>query len=152
MYREMRSIEIIKQHRKEKEKSPILNTLPLGDKAMTTSKRPETPLTSDSTDSLYLWWYQPWGEAIGSAVKIQGVWLETCNDVARHELEFLSTMATSCNKLTNCMLGLGGQLTLASMASCYHEIGSDMAAATSKRARMVSELSDEFIERIWREI
>lgn len=119
---------------------------------MKKSKQLETPLQPASTDSPYLWWYQPWGEAIDSAVKLQGIWLETCNDIARHELEFLSTMATSCNKLTNCMLGLGGQLTLASMASCYHDIGSDMAEATLKRTRMVSELSDDFIERIWSEI
>ncbi len=116
---------------------------------MTTSKLPETPLKTANTDTLSLWWYQPWGEAINSAVKLQCIWLETCNDAARHELEFFSTMATSYSKLTHCMLGLGELHTLASVACCYHEIGNDMTEATLKRTRMVSELSDDFIERIW---
>ena len=37
---------------------------------MKKSKQSETPLKSASTDSLYLWWYQPWGEAIDSTGEV----------------------------------------------------------------------------------
>ncbi|MEC9481728.1 MAG: hypothetical protein UMU75_00190 [Halomonas sp.] len=119
---------------------------------MTTLELPETPPSAASNDRLYSFWNQPWIETTNSTAKLQRIWLETFNDAMRHEIEFFVTMATSYSKLSQCMLGLGGLQTPASIASCYQEITDDMTAATLKRMRRVSELSDDFRERIWCEI
>ncbi|MCG7600876.1 hypothetical protein MHM84_13885 [Halomonas sp. McH1-25] len=119
---------------------------------MTTLELPKASFNTFNNDNLFTWWYQPWMETTDSAAKLQRIWLETFNDAMRHEFEFFSTMATSYSKLTHCMLGLGGPQTPASMASCYHEVASDMTEATLKRMRKVSELSDDLRERIWCEI
>ncbi|EHJ91792.1 hypothetical protein [Vreelandella boliviensis] len=97
-------------------------------------------------------WYQPWAETSNSAAKLQCIWLETLNDAFRHEIDFLATMAPVYSKLTHCMLGLNGPLTPESMASCYHQIAGDMSEATFNRMRNVSELSEDFKERIWCEL
>lgn len=105
----------------------------------------------DNND-LFAMWYQPWAETSNSAAKLQCIWLETLNDAFRHEMDFLATIAPVSNKLSLCMLGLNGPLTPESMASCYHQIAGDMTKATLNRMRNVSELSEDFKERIWCEL
>lgn len=120
---------------------------------MATSRSTEKSLRSASYYSQLFWWNPPWMENADLVVQLQCIWLDTCSDAARHEIEFLSTMATSYSKLAECMLGIGGrQYTPESMASCYQEIASDMTDAALQRMRRTSELSDEFRERIWCEI
>ncbi|MBT2787881.1 MULTISPECIES: hypothetical protein [unclassified Halomonas] len=101
---------------------------------------------------LLVFWYQPWTETTHSAVKLHCIWLETLNDALRHEIDFLAAMAPVYSKLTHCMLGLNGPLTPELMASCYHQIADDMSEATFNRMRNVSELSEDFKERIWCEL
>ncbi|SDN17924.1 hypothetical protein [Vreelandella arcis] len=120
---------------------------------MTTLQLPKSkspPPVAD--DSLLDIWYQPWVETTNSAVKLQRIWLETVNDALRHELDFISTVAPFYIKLTHCMTGLEGPQTPTTMASCYHRIAGDMSEATYNRMRRVSELSDDFRERIWFEL
>ncbi|OJA04549.1 hypothetical protein [Halomonas sp. QHL1] len=105
----------------------------------------------DNND-LFAMWYQPWAETSNSAAKLQCIWLETLNDAFRHEMDFLATIAPVYSKLSHCMLGLNGPLTPESMASCYHQIAGDMREATFNRMRNVSELSEDFKERIWCEL
>ena len=119
---------------------------------MITSGHQKNPLKAPVADNLLVLWSQPWMESTNTAIKLQRIWLETLNDATRHELDFFSTVTSSCNKLTSCMLGLEGLLTPSSMVSCYHEITGDMTEATLKRARKVSKLSDDLRERIWCEI
>lgn len=119
---------------------------------MVTSNLTKQPLKAPLTENLLVLWSQPWMESTNTAIKLQRIWLETLNDATRHELDFFSTVTSSCNKLTSCMLGLEGLLTPSSMVSCYHEITGDMTEATLKRARKVSKLSDDLRERIWCEI
>ncbi|EHA16808.1 hypothetical protein HAL1_03507 [Halomonas sp. HAL1] len=119
---------------------------------MVTSDLTKQPLKAPLTENLLVLWSQPWMESTNTAIKLQRIWLETLNDATRHELDFFSTVTSSCNKLTSCMLGLEGLLTPSSMVSCYHEITGDMTEATLKRARKVSKLSDDLRERIWCEI
>lgn len=118
---------------------------------MATSRKPN-PLRTVNKEDQPSWLHLPWMEGADSVVKLQRIWLDICNDAARHELEFLTTMASSYSKLTTCMLNFGGQHTPESMASCYQEVADDMAEATLKRMRRVSELNDELKERIWCEI
>ncbi|WFE70807.1 hypothetical protein P8S55_13590 [Halomonas sp. M1] len=118
---------------------------------MTTPKSPKPQLDARvaNDDSLLVFWYL---EITHSAFKLQRIWLETVNDAFRYELEFMSTVAPFYSKLTHCMLGFEGLQTPASMASCYHKIAGDMSEATYNRMRKVSELSDDFRERIWSEL
>ncbi|MBR2512562.1 MAG: hypothetical protein IKE45_00830 [Halomonas sp.] len=121
---------------------------------MTTLKFPKPQLDAKvaNNDSLLVFWHLPWMEITNSAFKLQRIWLETVNDAFRYELEFISTVAPFYSKLTHCMLGFEGLQTPASMASCYHKIAGDMSEATYNRMRKVSELSDDFRERIWSEL
>ncbi|BBI51153.1 hypothetical protein HORIV_35740 [Vreelandella olivaria] len=61
-------------------------------------------------------------------------------------------MAPVYSKLTHCMLGFNGPLTPESMTSCYHQIAGEMTEATFNRMRSVSELSEDFKERLWCEL
>lgn len=103
-------------------------------------------------DNLLGFWYEPWVEITNSAVKLQSIWLETVNDAIRHELDFIATVAPFYSKLTHCMLGFEGPQTPTAMATCYHKIAGDVSEATYNRIRRVSELSDDFRERIWTEL
>lgn len=119
---------------------------------MITSGHQKKPMKAPVTENLLILWSQPWMESTKTTLKLQHIWLETLNDTTRHELDFLSTVAISCNKLTSCMLGVEGLLTPSSMLSCYNEITDDVTKATLKRVTKVSKLSDELRERIWCEI
>ncbi|CEP36135.1 MULTISPECIES: hypothetical protein [unclassified Halomonas] len=124
---------------------------------MTTSTFPNAALNIANSNMLdnkdfLTFWYQPWTETTHSAAKLQCLWLATLNDALRHEIDFLATMAPVYSKLTHCMLGLNGPLTPESVASCYHQIAGDMTEATFNRMRNVSELSEDFRERIWCEL
>ncbi|MEL7895676.1 hypothetical protein [Vreelandella neptunia] len=101
---------------------------------------------------LLAFWYQPWAETSNSAAKLQCIWLETLNDAFRHEVDFLATMAPVYSKLTHCMLGFNGPLTPELIASCYRQIAGEMTEATFNRMRNVSELNEDFKERIWCEL
>ncbi|MBS3667983.1 hypothetical protein [Vreelandella boliviensis] len=105
-----------------------------------------------NNNDLLVFWYQPWVETSSSAAKLQCIWLETLNDAFRHEIDFLATMAPVCSKITHCMLGFNGPLTPESMTSCYHQIAGEMTEATFNRIRRVSELNEDFKERIWCEL
>lgn len=105
-----------------------------------------------SDDTLIDFWYQSWLETTNSVVKLQRIWLETFNEAFRHELDLISTVAPLHSRLTRCMLGFDGPPTPTSMVSCYHKIAGDMTEATYNRIRQVSELSDDFRERIWSEL
>ncbi|WGI27288.1 hypothetical protein QEN58_09545 [Halomonas alkaliantarctica] len=103
-------------------------------------------------NEFFAMWYQPWADTSNSAAKLQCIWLETLNDAFRYEMDFLATIAPAYSKLSHCMLGLNGPLTPELMASCYHQIAGDMTEATFNRMRNVSELSEDFKERIWCEL
>ncbi|WP_386083893.1 hypothetical protein ACFIOZ_10835 [Vreelandella sp. F11] len=105
-----------------------------------------------NNNDLLVFWYQPWVETSNSAAKLHCIWLETINDAFRHEIDFLATMAPVYSKLTHCMLGFNGPLTPESMTSCYHQIAGEMTEATFNRMRSVSELSEDFKERLWCEL
>lgn len=105
-----------------------------------------------NNNDLLVFWYQPWVETSSSAAKLHCIWLETLNDAFRHEIDFLATMAPVYSKLTHCMLGFNGPLTPESMTSCYHQIAGEMTEATFNRMRSVSELSEDFKERLWCEL
>ncbi|MCA8865282.1 MULTISPECIES: hypothetical protein [unclassified Halomonas] len=124
---------------------------------MTTSAfQKDSPNTANTNvfnnNDLLVFWYQPWVETSHSAAKLHCIWLETLNDAFRHEIDFLAAMAPVYSKLTHCMLGVNGPLTPESMTSCYHQIAGEMTEATFNRIRRVSELSEDFKERIWCEL
>ncbi|QNI04762.1 hypothetical protein HXW73_08385 [Halomonas sp. SH5A2] len=103
-------------------------------------------------EEFFIWWYQPLMGTTVPMIKLQYIWLNTLNNTLRHELDLFSTMVDSCNKLSGCMLGLEGVQTPSSMVSCYQDVADDMAEATFKRMQRVSELSEEFKERLWCEM
>ncbi|MBT2774337.1 hypothetical protein J7J47_19090 [Halomonas sp. ISL-60] len=120
---------------------------------MTTLQSPhKKALNAPSYDGAFIWWYQPLMATNSSSVKLQYIWFDTLNDAMRHELELFSTMVDSYSKLTNCMLGLEGVQTPLSMVSCYHNIASDMADVNMRRILKVTELKEDFKERLWSEM
>lgn len=111
-------------------------------------------LKNNITDhkDLLAFWCQPWVATSNSAAKLHCIWLQTLNDALRYEIDFLATMAPVYSKLTHCMLGFNGPQTPELMASCYHQVAGEMTEATFNRMRNVSELSEDFKERIWCEL
>ncbi|WP_404377601.1 hypothetical protein [Vreelandella aquamarina] len=119
---------------------------------MTTLKLPTQTPNTINNNTLPIFWYSTWEEAAQASAKLQQIWLETLNEAFRHELEFISTITPFYSKFANCLLGLEGPQTPASLAFCYHQMAGDMTHAHFKRMRKVSELSEDLRERIWCEL
>ncbi|MFC3285403.1 hypothetical protein [Litchfieldella rifensis] len=122
---------------------------------MTTAMHDVAPVGEpvfEVTQPVVEWWMQHWMDAATPMARMQLAWMETVGEAIQHEAEFLTACAMSSERMAKCFMDQEMHKDPATLGECYHNMVKQVTDAHLTRMGKVTELSNEFRERVWEEL
>ncbi|WP_053070654.1 hypothetical protein [Halomonas sp. PR-M31] len=110
------------------------------------------PSKNDEPAMSPIWWLNQWMETANSAARLQLIWWDMVGNAMHQEAEFFKIMANSTERMAQGVMNQDLLRDPAAMATHYRQIAKDINEATMNRMTKVSNLSEDFRDRLWEEM
>ena len=98
------------------------------------------------------WWLNYWMGAASPVARMQVAWMETLFDAMQMEAELLTACAASQQQMLKCLTDQQTLKDPAAMGGCYQDVMHDFINAHLNRMDKVTEMAEDFRQRVWEEI
>lgn len=107
---------------------------------------------AQASQPIFAWWMHHWMDASHPMARLQCAWMESILEAMQAEAEFLNACAISNAKVWSCLAEANYLPGAAALHNCYHEAAADIVDAHLTRLGRVTELPEDFRQRLWEEI